>query len=263
MKPERHTIKFTTRSRLARALSAGLLWCWLAVPLFAGEAYLGTNCPDGIALLAPPPAPGSGEYAADLASARAVFAARTPAEEARAKKDASLSPFNFAPAIGDFFQKGRFPKLDGFFQSLRIKIAATIDTPKDYWKRARPCEVDSALLLGRPETSFSYPSGHSTQGTVQALLLAELFPEQREAILAVGRDIGWDRVLLGKHFPTDVQAGRVLAQAIVRELKTSAAFQHDFAEVQAEVRAAKLEIKPVPSPRLGETPGKAQPQDMP
>ena len=74
---------------------------------------------------------------------------------------------------------------------------------------------------------------------MQALLLAELFPEQKEAILEVGRQIGWDRVLIGKHFPTDVNAGRVLGQAIVRELLASPAFQHDLAEAKAEAQAAQ------------------------
>ena len=74
---------------------------------------------------------------------------------------------------------------------------------------------------------------------MQALLLAELFPERKEAILAIGRNIGWDRVLIGKHFPTDIYAGRMLGQAIVRELLANPAFQHDLAEAKAEVQAAQ------------------------
>ena len=104
---------------------------------------------------------------------------------------------------------------------------------------ARPYQVDPALSLGYPEPSYSYPSGHSLRGTVYAGVLAELFPDKKEAILAVGRNIGWDRVLIGKHFPTDVVAGRVLAKAILRELLASPAFQHDFAEAKAEVAAVQ------------------------
>jgi len=71
-------------------------------------------------------------------------------------------------------------------------------------------------------------------------VLAEVFPEKKEAILQIGRDIGWDRVLIGKHFLSDIQAGRVLGQAIVRELLASPAFQHDLAEAKAEIRSAQL-----------------------
>ena len=114
-------------------------------------------------------------------------------------------------------------------------IQAAIDLPKNYYKRKRPYQLDESLELGKPEPSFSYPSGHSTRGTVYAMLLGDLFPERKDPILAIGRNIGWDRVLIGKHFPTDIYAGRVLARAIVRELKADPAFQHDFAEAKAEV----------------------------
>ena len=190
-----------------------------------------------MALLAPPPETGSAEEAADLASARAVFNGRTPAEEARASKDSSLSIFLFAPAIGPFFQEGKLPKTEALFKKVRKDITAAINTPKDHWKRRRPYQMDEHLSLGPREPSYGYPSGHSSRGMVQAMLLAELFPEQKAAILEIGRDIGWDRVLIGKHFPTDIYAGRVLGQAIVRELLASPAFQHDLAEAKAEVQA--------------------------
>jgi acid phosphatase (class A) len=216
-----------------------LLLLFVAPPLLADSSYLAPNRPDGIGLLTPPPEAGSAEEAADLASARAVFNGRTPAEAARAAKDSSISIFLYAPAIGPFFQAGKFPKTEALFQKVRTNIVAAINTPKDHWKRHRPYQLDEQLSLGQPEPSYGYPSGHSTRGTVQALLLAELFPEQKEAILAIGRNIGWDRVLIGKHFPTDIYAARVLGQAIVRELLASPAFQHDLAEAKAEVRAAQ------------------------
>jgi acid phosphatase (class A) len=113
------------------------------------------------------------------------------------------------------------------------------DAAKNYWQRPRPFLVNTNLVSADPEKSFGYPSGHSTRATVDALLLAELIPDKRDDILAVGRDIGWRRVEGASHYPTDIYAGRVLAQAIVRELKTSPAFQHDFAEVKAEITAAR------------------------
>jgi acid phosphatase (class A) len=97
--------------------------------------------------------------------------------------------------------------------------------------------------VGKPERNASYPSGHATRGMAQALVLAELFPEKREAILEIGRKIGWDRVLIGKHFPTDVYAGRVLGQAIVREMMKSEAFQRDLAAAKAEVREVKAAVQ--------------------
>ncbi len=210
-----------------------------ATPLRAQEHYLAPGHPDGVALLAPPPISGSAEEAADLAMARMVFEHRTPAEEARANKDAGLSLFLFARAIGPDFKPGKFPKVEELFNKVRAQIGDIIDIPKNHWKRPRPYVLDPQLTLGKPEPSFSYPSGHSTRGTVYALMIAEVFPEKKDAILEVGREIGWDRVLIGKHFPTDVQAGRVLGQATFRELMASPAFQHDLAEAKAEVHPAE------------------------
>lgn len=211
----------------------------LAAPLFAADKYLSPGQIDGIALLAPPPAFDSPEQAADLDLSRLVIKNRTPEQESRAMKSAKLTLFNFAPAIGDFFQPGKFPRLEQFYTDLKPELRATINVPKDHWRRLRPYQLDSSLSIGKPESSFSYPSGHSTTGTVQSLLLAEIFPEKREAILEIGRNIGWDRVVIGKHFLTDVRAGRVFGQAIFRELMKNPNFRRELAEVKAEVQSAR------------------------
>jgi acid phosphatase (class A) len=49
--------------------------------------------------------------------------------------------------------------------------------------------------------------------------------------------------LIARHYPTDIYAGRVLAQAIVKQMAKSDAFQHDFAETKAEIAAAMQSVK--------------------
>jgi acid phosphatase (class A) len=216
-----------------------LLWFCLAARILGQPLYLAPGHPDGVALLPPPPASGSAEEAADLASARAVFQGRTSGEEKRAFKDSSLAFSLFASAIGPEFNPDKMPRTWAVLQEVKKEIGAAIDTPKDFWKRPRPYVLDERLSLGKPEPSFSYPSGHSTRGTVYALVLAEIFPSDHQAIYEIGRNIGWDRVLIGKHFPSDVYAGRVLGQAIVRELKANTRFQADLAAARAEAAAAQ------------------------
>lgn len=210
----------------------------LAAVASRADFILPPNHPDGIHLLAPPPAMGSPEQAADLAESRAVIKARTPAELNRAK-DERLTLWQFEQAIGPFFKKGKFPKMEAFFQCVKTNISTEINTPKDHFKRLRPYQLDPSLAFGKPEPSASYPSGHSVRGTVTALLLAELFPDKTDAILQVGRQIGWNRVIIGKHFYTDVVAGRVLAQAIVQELHKLPGFEKDLSEVKAEIAAGR------------------------
>jgi acid phosphatase (class A) len=207
----------------------------------AESSYLPPGKPDGVELLPPPPLPDSAEQAADMASVRAVFQGRTEAEKKRATMDSGLSFNLFAPAIGPDFDLEKLPKTRALLEKMKKDIQGAIDLPKNEYKRKRPYQLDEGLVLGKPEPSFGYPSGHSARGTVYAMLLAELFPQNKEAILTVGKDIGWDRVLIGKHFPTDIYAGRVLGRAIVRELKKSDAFAHDFEEAKAEIRALHLE----------------------
>src|SRR5271165_2497138 len=124
-----------------RALTLCLL-LFVAPALLAENYYLTPGHPDGVALLAPPPAAGSAEEAADLATVRAVFNARTPAEEARATKDANLSIFLFEPAIGPFFQPGKLPKTEALFQKVKKDLAEPNEIVKDHWRRRRPYQVD-------------------------------------------------------------------------------------------------------------------------
>jgi acid phosphatase (class A) len=215
-----------------------------ATPVFADTPYITTNRLNGIALLPPPPGRGSAEESADLATVRAVFSARTDPEKIRAMKDSGLAFTLFQPAAGAAFDLQKLPKTRALLEKVKTEIGAVINLPKDHYKRLRPYQLDEHLVLGKPEPSFSYPSGHSTRGTVYALVIAELFPEKKDAILAIGRDIGWDRVLIGKHFPTDIYAGRVLGYAIVRELNASNTFQHDLEQAMAEIRDAEHHIVP-------------------
>jgi acid phosphatase (class A) len=172
-----------------------------------------------------------------MAETVAVHSQIQPAANGAAKAEQKLSIFAFTPAVGSFFQPGKLPATEAFLKNVQEDTEVVEDKGKEYWKRPRPYTVNPALARGATdlEKSFSYPSGHSTRGTVFALVLAELFPEKRDAILAAGRDIGWHRVEIARHYPTDIYAGRVLAQAIVKELKASPKFRADFASAQQEI----------------------------
>ena len=233
--------KSDLRPRLSLFLGSFLLLAVVGDSLRAeARHYLPVGEPDSAALLAPPPLAGSAEQAADMAAVVAVCHACTTNEAALAFGEKKFSIFSFTPAIGEFLQPGKVPKTEAFFQRLQKDAAAAADAAKDYWKRPRPFTVDPTLASGKLEKSFGYPSGHSTEATVLALVLTDLFPAKREGIMAVGRDIGWHRLWIARHYPTDIYAGRVLAQAIVREMKSNPDFQRDFADAKSEVAAARL-----------------------
>jgi acid phosphatase (class A) len=210
----------------------------IATSRAADTHYISAGQPDAVALLAPPPLSDSPEQAADLAEVQSVFHGASSNDVAAAFSEKKFSIFNFTPAIGPFFQPGRFPKTEEFFHNVQKDAAGVTDDAKEIWKRPRPFVVDPSMAIGKLEKSFSYPSGHSTESMVLALVLADMFPDRHDAILAEARMIGWHRVEIARHYPTDIYAGRVFAQAIVREMKKSAEFQTDFAAAKAEITAA-------------------------
>lgn len=205
--------------------------------------YLPDGKPDAIGLLAPPPLPDSPEQAADLQEVRTVSQSAPDSDVALAKTETKFTTFTFAPEIGPFFEPGKFPKTEEFLRKVRGDAETVVDNAKDYWRRPRPYKVDPSLASGKLEKSFSYPSGHSTESMVLALVLADLFPDHHDAIIAEARNIGWHRVEIARHYPTDIYAGRVLAQAIVREMKEDPDYQKDFAAAKEEIAAAQVATK--------------------
>jgi hypothetical protein len=59
--------------------------------------------------------------------------------------------------------------------------------------------------------SPSYPSGHTTWGYTDALLLALLVPDRYQQVIARGAEYGNDRIIVGAHYAMDVLGGRTLA----------------------------------------------------
>lgn len=201
--------------------------------------YLEAGKPDAIGLLAPPPLPDSPEQAADLNTVRAVSRAASSNETAMAFSETKFSVFTFAPEVGPFFQLSALPATAGFFERVQADAENVTDAGKKFFKRPRPYTIDRTLASGKLEKSFSYPSGHSTESMVLALVLAEVFPEKHDAIVAKARGIGWHRVEIARHYPTDIYAGRVLAQAIVREMKRGEQFQKDLAAAKKEIASVR------------------------
>ena len=231
-----------TKPARLRTVTLAAFFAIATVVANAGEEtlhYLAPGTPDATTLLAPPPAPGSAEQAADLASVRAVYHAATSNDIAAAYSEKRISVFSFAGVVGDYFQSSHLPRTTAFFANVHHDAEIVTDHGKDYFHRPRPFMMDTNLANGVLERSFSYPSGHSTESMVLALVLADLLPDQRDAILDRAREIGWHRVQIARHHPTDIFAGRVLAQAIVRELKRSQSFKKEFAKVKAEIDAAR------------------------
>jgi acid phosphatase (class A) len=122
---------------------------------------------------------------------------------------------------------------------------ARLDTAvKASFNRQRPLVADPSINFCWPEQrqsyerSSSYPSGHAAWGWIVALLLAEMVPERSEALLARGREFGESRTVCGAHYPSDVEAGRMVGAAFVARLHAEPEFTRDLGGARRELRAA-------------------------
>lgn len=240
---------------MALALPLFLIACAAApavVPIPARTAagfavgYLETDA-DARVFLPPPPAAGSGWQAGEL-SAVIVEQSGDPARRAQAVEDNRVDPGPaFASVLGLTISEDTAPSTARVLARVVSDISDAYDPAKEHFGRIRPFQIDSSITpciaadaaqLTRLAGSRSYPSGHAGFGWAWGLLLAEMVPERADAILARGYDYGWSRVVCGVHFPSDVDAGRAVAAAVVARLQADAEFARDFAIARSELRAA-------------------------
>jgi hypothetical protein len=66
--------------------------------------------------------------------------------------------------------------------------------------------------------SPSFPSGHTTYGYTEALLLAILVPQRYPEMVARAAEYGNDRIIMGAHYTMDVLGGRTLATYDIAQL---------------------------------------------
>ncbi|GAB2809842.1 phosphatase PAP2 family protein [Dyella kyungheensis] len=202
-------------------------------------------------LLPPPPAAGTAAATQDLQAVLAAQRSRTSAEQSAAKADMERSVFRFADALGLSMQAATLPKTALFFGRVADFDKAEVKDAKLYWRRARPPVTSDQVhpLSQEKPDDWSYPSGHATFGYTAAVLLANMVPEKRAAIFARADLYAQHRVVMGVHFPSDVEAGRLAGTVIGAQLLQQADWQADYQAARAELRAAlQLPVSPAQTP---------------
>jgi acid phosphatase (class A) len=200
--------------------------------------------PDSLGLIPTPPAPGTAIAALDeQVSKKTLTLKGTPAWEL-ASEDADLAfphvTKAFTCALGTAISEKETPRLYRLMQRSFVDAAGATFAAKDKYARPRPFMVNKQPTCSPAEEtrmlkSGSYPSGHTSLGWAWALILAEVAPEQANALLARGRAYGQGRTVCNVHWQTDIFEGMTVGAAAVARL-------HGNAEFRADVEAAKKEV---------------------
>lgn len=229
-------MKITTRLLVALAFVVAAR----AADPVAAPQYLNAAAFDWRAVVSPPPADDSVAGRADQEIVIQLDLHRTPEQTALAKRyEKSLEEFAFmAPVLGDWCTAENLPRTHAFFKQANAESRPVVDAAKAAWNRSRPYVFNPALhpAVEKP-VNASYPSGHAYTASWLAALLSVALPELAPQWEQQAQLIRWSRLVGGAHYPNDVTAGKMLGEAVAREMLKSPKLQHDLEEVRAEIRA--------------------------
>ena len=110
----------------------------------------------------------------------------------------------------------------GMLGALAVTAAGLLgQVAKNALCRARPnADAPGVFLSGfpcfpAPYALSSFPSGHATTAFALATLLSLWYPRWTAVWLFLATGVGWSRIVLGSHFPSDVLGGAALGVAVV------------------------------------------------
>lgn len=205
--------------------------------------------PDGALFLPPPPSPTDGAFHNDFHYYQWGKAQRdTPAGELAASDEDAKRAAAFSEAFGMTLSESATPEI------LRLAERAVADAHLAYkpvkkkFGRRRPHVVfnEASLLPDRDAEeakNFSYPSGHTTRGWVFAMALAGVAPERTEALMERAYRYALGRVICGRHWKSDIDAGLMLAAGVFSALVGDEDYQRQLAKAREEYRRLKGDRK--------------------
>ena len=136
------------------------------------------------------------------------------------------------------------PEIYRLLRDATITCESICHKPKSFYLRKRPFMVfNERTLTPNNEEGLaqngSYPSGHAIYGWCTALLLSEINPECTEKLMARAFTYGESRVIVGAHWQSDVDAGRLVSSVAYMKLHTN----QDFLEQMTKARSEFAEKK--------------------
>jgi len=195
------------------------------------------------AVLPMSPADDSQQTKKELALLHALEKSRSTADIARAKQDdVQEDIFIFRNVLGSDFTREGLPRTAAFGDHVHGNESVIVNPAKNFFRRPRPYSLDKTLKpVCKVETDpgdYAYPSGHGTTGYLEALVLAMMVPEKRDAILARADEYAHNRLVCGVHYPTDIAVSKSVAYAMIGLMMNDPRFIEEFEAARAETRLA-------------------------
>jgi acid phosphatase (class A) len=203
-----------------------------------------TELPDSSKLLLPPPQLGSAASARDLQAREAALKLKGTSRYTLAADDANRAQPNtvaaFDCAFGASIDPKTLPTLYGLLGRVRLDVRAAAYAAKSRYKRPRPYVQYKATVCYPEDEKLtradgSYPSARGAVGWAYALVLAELNPARSSQIMKRGDEFGQSRVVCDEEWLSDVDAGRTLAAAVIKQMQSKHAFQRDMQASRKEM----------------------------
>ncbi|MFD7425639.1 phosphatase PAP2 family protein [Streptomyces sp. NPDC059818] len=155
-------------------------------------------------------------------------------------------------------KNGELPKTQALLSG---RVEHTPDSPADWYQTAknnyrykRPFvrmgftdeegliePWDSAAGYGGLAGDGSFPSGHTSHGYAQGIVLATLLPELAPQILARASEYGNNRILLAFHYPTDIMGGRIVGEQTAQLRWSDPGFRGLLEQAKAELEAVLVQ----------------------
>jgi acid phosphatase (class A) len=187
-----------------------------------------------------PPSKGSEKQKQDEEELFQLQKTRTPEDCERAKSEIFVSLENFFGLPHGPVKKSDAQILTPFFEQIRNDGDYFIQKLKKDFPRQRPFlylkEISPCVSK---EVTGAYPSGHAVLSKLFALILGDFYPDQKEKLDARAKQIADDRILVGMHHRSDIEAGQSLAAIIYGEFKKSSKYSSEFKKLQDQLASTK------------------------
>jgi acid phosphatase (class A) len=178
----------------------------------------------------PPPAADSDAQKEDMALILDWRGKRTQADCDRANRTFYVT-FDFLWGENSPFPRPTPAGAQDFFGRIDSDIGAAVRSMKERYRRprpdiARPCPGPNSRM--KKAGNYSYPSTHAAISRVFAAVLADIAPERKAEFIARADALARDRVIIGVHYPTDIDAGKLFGEIFHTELLKSEAYRGDL-----------------------------------